>query len=86
MAEVESSQNGEYELGTNMLTVADCRRQIRLEFFLGNRRERKRSLAKARLLADVINIFYESRVEESKLIDKANEKTRDPAAKQARKT
>ncbi len=70
VAEVESTQGGAYALGTNMLTIADCGRQIHLEFFLGNARDRQRSLAKAELLAEIINTFCESLREEAKLIPK----------------
>lgn len=59
-----------------MLTIADCGRQIELEFFLGNARDRQRSLAKARLLADVINTFCAMLREESELIEKADNKPR----------
>ena len=70
VAEVESSEEGSYALGTYMLTIADCRRQIQIEFMLGNARERKRSLAKAELLAEIINKFCEALREEAKLIGK----------------
>lgn len=70
VAEVESSERGAYALGTNMLTIADCGRQIQLEFFLGNTRDRQRSLAKAELLAETINTFCEALREEAKLIAK----------------
>jgi hypothetical protein len=76
IAEIESSFEGTYVVGTNMLTIADCGRQIQLEFFLGNARDRQRSLAKARLLADVINTFCAELREESKLIEKARKKAR----------
>ena len=33
LAEVESSRGGEYKWGHYMLTIADCRRRIQLEFF-----------------------------------------------------
>lgn len=59
-----------------MLTIADCGRQIRLEFFLGNALDRQRSLAKARLLADIVNDFCEGLREESELIEKADKKPR----------
>ncbi len=81
VAEVESSNGGEYALGTNMLTVADCGRQIELEFFLGNARDRQRSLAKARLLADIVNTFCEGLREEAALIDKNDNKPRKRATK-----
>jgi hypothetical protein len=32
-AVVESSRDGEHTWGTNMLTIADCRRAVQLEFF-----------------------------------------------------
>ena len=35
--EVESSRGGEYKWGHYMLTIADCRRRIQLEFFLGTK-------------------------------------------------
>jgi hypothetical protein len=33
LAEVESSQDGAYQWGNYLLTIADCRHQIKLEFF-----------------------------------------------------
>ncbi|HKO44422.1 MAG TPA: hypothetical protein VJU84_14185 [Pyrinomonadaceae bacterium] len=74
IAEIESSYEGKYVVGTNMLTIADCGRRIQLEFFLGNARDRQLSLAKAQLLADVINTFCAELREESKLIEKAEKK------------
>ena len=71
LAEVESSQNGEYPWGSNMLTIADCKRIIRLEFFLGRKQERRRSLKKLNLLIDVLTRFREVLIKESELIDKA---------------
>lgn len=71
VAEVESSNDGAYALGTNMLTLADCGRQIQLEFFLGNLRDRRQSLAKIDLLIDVLSAFREALNEEAKLIGKA---------------
>ena len=37
-AEVESSDEGEYRWGHNMLTIADCRRRVQIEFFWGTKR------------------------------------------------
>ena len=76
IAEIESSHTGKYVVGTNMLTIADCGRRIQLEFFLGNARDRQLSLAKAELLADVINTFCAKLREESKLIEQADKKAR----------
>ncbi|HJP91562.1 MAG TPA: hypothetical protein VJ875_06375 [Pyrinomonadaceae bacterium] len=36
LAHVESSHEGEYKQGSNLIFLADCDRQIMLEFFLGN--------------------------------------------------
>jgi len=71
LAEVESSQNGEYQWGTNMVTLADCHRSIRLEFFLGTKRDRQMSLDKINLLIGTLTTFREVLLRESDLIDKA---------------
>ncbi len=67
-AEVESSCNGEYEGGHYMLTIADCRRSIQLEFFLGNALVRRQSLAKIDLLLHVLNGFRSALFKEAQLI------------------
>ena len=40
-----------------MLTIADCRRRVQIEFFLGTKRERRRSLAKINLLIAILTRF-----------------------------
>jgi len=70
-AVVESSENGEYKIGSNILTLADCHRVIRIEFFLGNKRNRRRSLAKINLLIDILTRFRDALIRESELIEKA---------------
>ena len=57
LAEVESSRGGEERFGHYMLTIADCRRRIQLEFFLGTMRARRESLKKLDLLLGVLNSF-----------------------------
>ena len=57
VAEVESSRGGEYKWGHYMLTIADCRRRIQLEFFLGTMRARRESLKKLDLLLSVLTSF-----------------------------
>ena len=57
LAEVESSRGGEYKWGHYMLTIADCRRRIQLEFFLGTVRARRESLKKLDLLLSVLTSF-----------------------------
>ena len=71
LALVESSNDGEYKWGTNMLHIADCQRQIQLEFFLGNKRDRQLSLRKINLLIDVLTDFRSALAKEIALIEKA---------------
>ncbi len=54
-----------------MITLADCGRQIQLEFFLGNTQARRQSLKKIDLLIDVLTTFREALTEEATLIEKA---------------
>src|SRR5262245_26103021 len=67
-AEVESSRNGEYVGGQYLLTIADCRRSIQLEFFIGNPIARRQSLAKIDLLLKVLNGFRAALFKEAQLI------------------
>ncbi len=67
-AEVESSQGGEYKWGHYMLSIADCRRRIEIEFLLGTARARRQSLAKIDLLIDVLTNFRLALRKESELI------------------
>ena len=57
LAEVESSRGGEVKFGHYMLTIADCRRRIQLEFFLGTMRAWRESLKKLDLLLSVLSSF-----------------------------
>ena len=70
LTEVESSRSGEYKWGTYMLTIADCRRRIQLEFFLGTKRARRISLAKINLLIAVLTRFRDALLKENELIEK----------------
>jgi len=67
-AEVESSQGGEYRFGHYMLSIADCRRRIELEFSLSTARARRQSLAKVDLLIEVLNSFRKALLREAQLI------------------
>jgi len=69
-AVVESTRGGEYPWGTNMLTIADCRRRIELEFFLGTRSARRISLAKFDLLIKVLTRFRAALAKEIASIEK----------------
>jgi hypothetical protein len=68
LAEVESSNGGEYKCGHYMITLADCRRQIQLEFPLATARNRRHSLAKIDLLLDVFIAFGTALQKEAQLI------------------
>ena len=66
--EVESSRGGEYKWGHYMLTIADCRRRIQLEFFLGTVRGRRESLRKIDLLLKVLGSFRSALLAEAQAI------------------
>src|ERR671917_830502 len=68
LAEVESSRGGEYKWGHCMLTIADCRRRVQLEFFLGTVRSRRESLRKLDLLMKVLGSFRNALLAEAKVI------------------
>ena len=68
LTEVESSRGGEYKWGHYMVTIADCRRRIQLEFFLGTMRARRESLRKLDLLLNVLNSFRKVLLAEAQLI------------------
>ena len=67
LAEVESSRGGEYKWGHYMLTIADCRRRIQLEFFLGTVRARRESLRKLDLLLKVLGSFRNALIAEKQI-------------------
>jgi hypothetical protein len=67
-AEVESSRGGKYKCGHYMLSIADCRRRIQIEFFLGTARARQQSLAKLDRLVEVITAFRLALRKEAQLI------------------
>ena len=68
LAEVESSNGGEYNCGHYIITLADCRRQIQLEFPLATARDRNQSLAKIDLLLEVFIGFGIALQKEAELI------------------
>lgn len=82
LAEVESSDDGEYKCGHYMLTLADCRRRIELEFCLSTALKRRQSLAKIDLLLEVLTQFRASLGAEAQLI--ADREKMGRAAKKGR--
>ena len=81
LTEVESSRGGEYKWGHYMVTIADCRRRVQLEFFLGTLRARRESLRKLDLLLNVLNTFRKKLLVEVQLITEY-----ERAAKRAERT
>ena len=84
LTEVESSRGGEYKWGHYMVTIADCRRRIQLEFFLGTMRARRESLRKLDLLLNVLNSFRKVLLAEAQLITEYERAAK--RSKPARKT
>jgi hypothetical protein len=68
-AVADSSDEGTYLLGNYVLIIADCNRNIMLEFCLANEKQRKMSLAKIDRLVKVVNQFRDAVHAEAKLID-----------------
>jgi len=68
---VETSYNGSDKLINCLLTIADCKRLIRLEFLLSSKEHRRRSLKKINLLIDILTRFRDALVKEIALIEKA---------------
>ena len=68
-AVADSSDEGTYVLGSYVLIVADCHRNIMLEFGLASAKERKRSIEKIDRLVKVVNDFRDAVHREAKLIE-----------------
>ncbi len=71
LAFVEDSREGEIKTGNNMIIIADCRRAIEFEFYLGSKQHRRRSLAKINLLIDILTAFRDALMREIAAIEKS---------------
>ena len=80
-AEVESSRGGEYKWGHYMVTLADCRRRIQLEFFIGTLRARRESLRKIDLLIKRLEEFRTALQKEVGLIEQYEAKQKSKPQK-----
>lgn len=69
-AVVETSFNGSDSLINCLVTMADCKRIIQLEFLQANKQHRRRSLAKINLLIDTLTRFRDAMKKEADLIEK----------------
>jgi len=87
LTEVESSRGGEYKWGHCMLTMADCRRRIQFEFFLGTLRARRESFRKIDLLIEQLEQFRTALRTEAGLIEqyKAKQKAKPRKSNRASK-
>ena len=83
LAEVESSQDGAYKWGTYLLTLADCKRIIKFEFFLGTKQARRIALRKINLLIDVLTQFRDALQKEIALIEKGERNGQPSRTKKA---
>jgi hypothetical protein len=81
LTEAESSRGGEYKWGHYMLTMADCRRRIQLEFFLGTIRARRESLRKLDLLIKHLEQFRTALKAEANLIHQYEAKPKSKSGK-----
>lgn len=77
IAEVENSNVGIYALGNNMLTIADCYKEIELEFFLGSVTARRRSLTRAKRLLTVLTNFRNHLADEIVRKEKRSKRIRE---------
>jgi len=68
--EAESSRDGEDAYGNYLLTIADCRRIVRLEFLLSTKRYRRLSMRKINLLIDTLTQFRGALEREIALIER----------------
>src|SRR5215217_4148591 len=74
--EAESSRGGEDACGNYLVTLADCRRIVRLEFLLSTKQYRRLSLRKINLLIDTLTQFRDALKREIALIEEG--KSRGP--------
>ena len=72
---VETSFDGNDSLINCLITIADCRRIIRLEFLLANKQHRRRSLAKINLIIDTLTRFRDAMKREADLIENFKRQT-----------
>ena len=73
LAQVESSVGGTERNITNVITIADCKRVIELEFYLGTASDRRASLATMDLLMKVLGGFRRGLRAEAALLQKADQ-------------
>ena len=85
LAEVESTRNGEYKWGNNLLTIADDRKRIQLEFQLGTPKSRRQSLRKIDLLLTTLVRFGHNLMTEAQAIEKFERESKKAPKKKVSK-
>jgi hypothetical protein len=70
LAHVEDSQGGANKCGSNIVLIADCRRVIQLEFFLGTQEARDASITKLNLIIAVLGEFGRAILNEAAKMEK----------------
>ena len=73
LCHVENSENGSNAHGSNVVNIADCKRVITLDFYLGDKEARDSSLAKINLLLEVLGEFRDGLLAEAFLIAKVEQ-------------
>ena len=68
-AHVQTGREGPDKWGDNMVTIADCKRVVQLEFCLGTKQDRRISLAKIDLLIKVLMQFRTALAKEIQSIE-----------------
>lgn len=71
-AYVQTGQDGPDQWGDNMVIIADCKRVVQLEFFLGSKQHRRISLAKIDLLIDILTQFRAALADQIRSIEDKN--------------
>jgi len=66
---VADSQNGAMNHLGNMLIIADCHHVTEFEFYLGSKKHRRQSLAKANLLIQFLTAYRDALKREADLIE-----------------
>ena len=71
LAHVEHSENGTNAHGSNVINIADCKRVITLDFYLGDKEARDSSISKINLLLEILGEFRDALLNEAFLIAEA---------------
>jgi len=68
-AHVQTGTDGPDKWGDNRVLIADCKKVVELDFFLGSKRDRRTSLAKIDLLIKLLTQFRAALAKEIRAIE-----------------